>query len=208
MRPNSTQRYLRRRRRRRRQPRHPRRRTLTQRRRHKRLPRRREIPRILHRRPRRLIHKPRHPITPGIIRHILHRHGPRPRNLQHVRVVGVQRRRQRVLGLLLGLLGVRLVGVLALADGLEDAGGVPLCEFDLLQRLGVGLAPFAGEVEEGCCGVEGVCCLSLCPLAFIQEFGWRASPTSSPCSRATFAQRAQTSAAQTAQRTPARPCYQ
>lgn len=163
MRPGRTLRLLRRRRRRRRQPRHPRRRTLTQRRRHKRLlRRRRKIPRILHRRPGRLIHKPR---RPAIIRHILHRHRPRPRNLQHVRVVGVQRRR-RVCGLL-WLLGVRLVGVLALADGLDDAGGVPLCEFDLLERLGVGLAPFAGEIEEGCCGVKGVCCLSSCPLAIM-----------------------------------------
>lgn len=69
-----------------------------------------------------------------------------------VGVVRVERR----LGLRLDGLGVRLVGVLALADGLEDARGVPLGELDLLQRLGIGRAPLAREVEKGRGGVECV----------------------------------------------------
>lgn len=65
------------------------------------------------------------------------------------------------LGLLGRGLGVGLIGVLALADGLEDTGGVPLCKLDLLQRLGVGRAPFAGEVEKSGCRVKGVGRLSV-----------------------------------------------
>ena len=38
-----------------------------------------------------------------------------------------------VLGL--GALRVGFVGVFAFADGLEDASGVPFCEFNLLKRL-------------------------------------------------------------------------
>jgi hypothetical protein len=53
-------------------------------------------------------------------------------------------------------LGVWLVGVFSLADGLEDAGGVPFCEFDLLEDFWLGGAPFVGEVEEGCGCVEGI----------------------------------------------------
>jgi len=57
----------------------------------------------------------------------------------------------------LGLLGIRLVGVAALADGLEDARGVPLGKLDLGERLRVqGRHPLAREVEEGSGGVERV----------------------------------------------------
>lgn len=53
-------------------------------------------------------------------------------------------------------LGVGFVGVLAFADGLEYAGGVPFCEFDLLEDVWLGGSPFMGEIEEGGGSVEGV----------------------------------------------------
>jgi hypothetical protein len=81
----------------------------------------------------------------------------RSRQLLHIRVGWVQRRRR----LRLGGLRVRLVRVLALADGLEDAGGVPFGELYLLQDLGVGLAPLASEIEEGGGGVECISSLSV-----------------------------------------------
>lgn len=56
----------------------------------------------------------------------------------------------------LGGLGVGLVGIIALTNGLEDARGVPLCEFDLLQRFWLWSAPFPGKVEKGGGGVERV----------------------------------------------------
>lgn len=57
-------------------------------------------------------------------------------------------------------LGVGFVGVLAFADGLEYAGGVPFCEFDLLEDVWLGGSPFVGEIEEGGGSVERVCGLS------------------------------------------------
>ena len=57
-------------------------------------------------------------------------------------------------GLRLRCLGVCLVGIFALADGLQNSSSIPLCELDLLDDLGVRLAPFAGKIEESCSGVE------------------------------------------------------
>jgi hypothetical protein len=91
------------------------------------------------------------------VRRVLHRRRMRSRQLLHIRVGWVQRRRR----LRLGGLRVRLVRVLALADGLEDAGGVPFGELYLLQDLGVGLAPLASEIEEGGGGVECISSLSV-----------------------------------------------
>ena len=51
---------------------------------------------------------------------------------------------------------VRLVGVLALFYGAEDACGVPLCELDLFLGVLIGRAPDAGELEEGGRRVECV----------------------------------------------------
>lgn len=114
----------------------------------------REIAWISDRWLRRLVDKAGQPRGLAGIRSILHQHGTgrRAGELLDVGIVGVERR----LGLRLDGLGVRLVGVLALADGLEDARSVPLGELDLLQRLGVGRAPLAREVEKGRRGVECV----------------------------------------------------
>lgn len=51
---------------------------------------------------------------------------------------------------------VGFVGVLAFADGLEYAGGVPLCELDLLEDVWLGGSPFVSEIEEGGSSVKGV----------------------------------------------------
>jgi hypothetical protein len=57
----------------------------------------------------------------------------------HLWIVGVQHRQICLDGFL--LLRVGLVGVLPLPYSLEYPGGIPLREFNLLLRLGVGLAP-------------------------------------------------------------------
>ena len=77
--------------------------------------------------------------------------------------LGLERRKLVVLvvGEALVRLRVRLVGVLALLYGAEDARGVPLGELDLLLRLRVRGRPDRGELEEGRGGVEGVGGLSV-----------------------------------------------
>ena len=64
-------------------------------------------------------------------------------------VVGVE---SDCLLLLLGrifLLRVGQVGILTGLDGFENAGGVPLCVFDLVLRARLSLAPDVCELEEG-----------------------------------------------------------
>lgn len=158
----------------------------------------REVARISDRWLRRLVDKARQPRRLAGVRSVLDRHGAgrRAGELLDVGVVRVERR----LGLRLDGLGVRLVGVLALADGLEDARGVPLGELDLLQRLGIGRAPLAREVEKGRGGVECVGRLSAAVSSATKA--WRGRLTSSPCLRAECARRDQMSAAQTARHRP------
>lgn len=73
----------------------------------------------------------------------------------HIRVVGVELVLDLSL-LLFWLLGVRLVGVLPLAEGFENARGVPFGKLDLLENFGFRLAPLVKKVEEGGSRVERV----------------------------------------------------
>jgi hypothetical protein len=74
-------------------------------------------------------------------------------DLLDVGIVGVELRLLR-LGRL--LLGIRLVGVAALAYRLENPSGVPLGELDLLGDFGFQWAELVEQIEEGGGGVECV----------------------------------------------------
>lgn len=149
------------------------------------------------------------------VRNILYGDGLRIGAVEYVlrlRITGEVERQLRLIARL-GLTAFRVgfVRVLAFTDGLEDARGIPLCEFNLLQRLSVRSAPFVGEVEEGRCRVKGVCrlpgeargsvsaCVRGCTLA-LEDL------TSSPCRRPWLVPPDQTSPAPTVRRMPGRRC--
>ncbi len=103
----------------------------------------------------------------------------------------------RIFGFGLGGLGVGFVGVVTLANGLENARGVPLGKFDLLQRVCLWGAPFSSKIEKGSSSVKSVgglpgkgCAVSFLLPAYACAHRSAANPvvvhTLSPCWRAWF----------------------
>lgn len=81
-------------------------------------------------------------------------------DLPHVRVVGIKGHGDIQLRLRFARFRVRLIGVFAFPDCLENARSVPLRKLDFLYCFRVGSAPFVGEVEKCRRCIKRVCGLS------------------------------------------------